>query len=74
MTQFDRWLTTQEHTLWLQVVRWVVMAWIWAFIIMFLGYMILSFFGQIAPLPLHQPIPGNLGDTVVTTTQPGHRL
>lgn len=86
MRAFDRTLglviATQDDKLWFQAVRFVILAWVWLFIIMWLGYLTLAFFGQLPTLPTHQVpevplIPpfnqseflGELGEIGAMTTQ-----
>ena len=80
MNQF---IKRNEHTWWFDMVMIAIQAWIWAFMIMFLGYLTLSFFGLVNSPPTHEVpgiplIPpfndseylGRLGEIGVPTTQP----
>ncbi len=81
MPRITDWLTEPDEK-W-QLKRWhnlvglVVITWVWAALLLWLGYLTLSFFGLLPDLPGFDvpqtpPIPGfndNLGDILEPTTQ-----
>lgn len=78
----DQLIAASEGTLWFRAIKFFIMAWIWVFMFMWLGYLTLSFFGllptaptqQIPGVPLIPPFNqseflGELGGIGVTTTR-----
>jgi hypothetical protein len=49
----DRFLRKHENSRWLDIVGSIIRAWLILWVIIFCGYLILAFFGQLPSLPSH---------------------